>query len=926
MRATFCALLLALAAAPGHAASDKASGLYEDALKRFEKDDVAGAVIQLKNAIQQDQRMLAAHLLLGKALVRSGDLKGAEAAFEEAVKQGVSRGEVALPMAHLYLALGEPKMTIDRVPTANLAPAVLSQLLAMRGKAYAEIGNARLATQSFEEARAADPRSPEPLIAEVPVLLSAGQRDRAAALAAKAIELAPGNGYAWNMQASVKHVASDLKGALADYDKALQLDPRQLDARVARAALLIDLKRDADALKDLDYLSAIAAKEPRAEYLRALIASRRGDNAAVTKAFKDVAGLLDGLPARWVASREQYLMVGALAHHGLGNLEKAREYLEIIASRNPQNIGARKLLASVYIGRRDIVRAAPLLEFLQKAQPEDAQVLYLAGTLQLSQRRYAQAAELLERAAARAGRGDVNRNLAFSQLGLGRDQLGEANLEKALAANPDDSMSGTMLAMLYARRGQPQKAIKTAEQLLKRSPDNLTALNFLGTVRAGIGDAAGARATFEQVLTRDAGFPPAILNLVKLDVFEGRFDDGRKRLMAILAKRNGDPDALFELGTLEQKAGRLPEAIRHFTKANESQRRDTRAGIALFETQVAQRRFEDALATAKDMAARFPETLDIQMALARGHLGVNDAAGAKSVLQNATRMADYDPDMQVTIGRFQLAARNPEGAAYNLQKALQGRPDDIGAMVLAVEIESQRKDVAKADAALKALIARHPKRIETSLTAAALASSRGQHGVALTAYRAAFALDETTPNAINVAFAQIAAGEAAKGAAFLEGWVKKRPNEPSAVKALAEAQYRAGLLAPARASYTKALVLEPNNAAMLNNLANILHRLGDPAAQATAEKALKLAPDNPAFADTLGWIMVQGEQVEAGLRHLREARLRSPDDPEIRFHLAFALAKMGRKAEAREEMTAALTNGAQVSVEEVGRLKKELGL
>ena len=911
----------------GFATPEKAANFYEDALKRFEKDDVPGAVLQLKNAIQQDQRMLAAHLLLGKALVRSGNLKAAEAAFEEAIKQGVSRNEVAVPLAQLYLALGEPKLVIDRVPVANLPPALLAQVLSLRGTAYAETGNGRMAAQAFDEARAADPRSPDPLIAEIPVLLQAGQKDRATALATKAIELAPGNGHAWNMQASIKHAALDMKGALADYDRAIQLEPRQLDARVARAALLIDLKRDADAMKDLDFLSAIAAREPRAGYLRALIASRRGETDATIKAFKEVAALLDSLPARWVASREQYLMVGALAHHGLGNLEKARDYLETIVSRNPQNLGARKLLTSIYVNKRDFARAAPLIEALQKAQPEDPQVLYLAGTLNLSQGRYEQAADLLERAAARTGRGDMNRNLAFSQLGLGRDQLGEASLEKALAANPDDSLAGTMLAMLYARRGQAQKAIKTAEQLLKRSPENLTALNFLGTVRAGTGDSAGARATFEQVLSKDPGFLPSIYNLVKLDVMQGKFDVGRQRLGGVLAKRNNDPDALFELGMLEQQAGRLPEAIRHLKKANEAQRRDTRAGLALIDVQIAEGQFEDALATAKDMASRYPENINILLALARTYLAAGDLSNAKSVLQNATRIAEFDPDMQVTIGRLQLAARNPDGAAYNVQKALQGRPDDVGAMALAVEVESSRKDAPKADAALKALIAKHPKRLETSLAAAGLATARGQHGAALTAYRAAFALDESTSTAINVAFAHVAAGEASKGAAFLDGWVKKRPNDQLALKALAEAQLRAGLLAPARATYTKALVAEPQNAALLNNLADVLFRLGDPEARTIAEKAVKLAPNNPAFADTLGWILVQTGQLEGGLRFLREARLRSPDDPEIRFHLAFALAKLGRKTEAREEMSAALSTSARLqSNDEVIRLRKELGL
>ena len=81
----------------------------------------------------------------------------------------------------------------------------------------------------------------------------------------------------------------------------------------------------------------------------------------------------------------------------------------------------------------------------------------------------------------------------------------------------------------------------------------------------------------------------------------------------------------------------------------------------------------------------------------------------------------------------------------------------------------------------------------------------------------------------------------------------------------------------ARQNYAKVLVLEPDDAVMLNNYANLLQQLNDPAAQEIAERALTLAPYNPFHADTLGWILVRKGRIEAGLRYLREARLRSTD-------------------------------------------------
>ena len=84
-------------------------------------------------------------------------------------------------------------------------------------------------------------------------------------------------------------------------------------------------------------------------------------------------------------------------------------------------------------------------------------------------------------------------------------------------------------------------------------------------------------------------------------------------------------------------------------------------------------------------------------------------------------------------------------------------------------------------------------------------------------------------------------------------------------------------------------------------------------------------PGDANYADTLGWILVQQGKIEAGLRQLREARLRNPGNAEIRYHLAFALAKIGRKAEAREELQAALGLQAHLAAsDEVKRLKQEI--
>lgn len=915
------------ALAPTHATPEKAARFYNDALHRIDRNDLSGAVVQLKSALQEDNRMLAAHLLLGKALLRNSDVKGAEAAFEEALKQGVHRAEVALPLAQIYLILGRPEAVLERISAAGLPPALQVEVLTMRGNAYLELGNITLATQSYNQARALDAAAASPVIAEIPMLLASGQSERARTNAAKAIELAPNNASAWNMLGTVKHLAHDANGALVAYGRALTLDPGHVDARVARAGLFIDLKREADARSDLDHLAKSAPGEPRAAYLRALLAARRGDGPATAAALGEVVKLVDALPQRWLARREQILMAGALSHHALGNREKARDYLGVLVAGNSRNLAARKLLAAIHVESKEYRSALPLLEALQKAIPDDPQVMFLLGSVHMAERRYQLASQLLEKAAARTGSATMSRALAFNQLGLGQNEVGVANLEKAFAADRNDLQAGTSLAMIYARGGHTQRAIETAEALVRQHPANLAVLNFLGSVKTAAGDKAGARAAYTQVLAKDATFRPAGLNLAKLDVSENRFDDARRRLDAMLLKRHDDPEALFEYGLLEQSAGRMTEAIRHLRKATAAQRRSPRAGLALIELYLGQKQNAEAVVLARELSAKYHDNLAVQLALGRVLLADGDAAAARSVFQRATRLADYDAPTQIQIARWQLAAGNPDGARYNVQKVLEGQADDPAAMALVVEVEMRAGEAARADAALKALSAKHPKRIDTTLAAAKLAMARREYPAAIAAYRTALAQEETTANALQLVRAYLGAGDAGKAAAFLDGWVRARPNDLPAQKALAEAQFRAGQLPAARQTYARVSAAAPDDAPMLNNYANLLLQLNDPAAQTQAEKTLRLDPDNPDYLDTLGWILVQKGQTEAGLRYLRDARLRSPENGEIRFHLAYALAKSGRQAEAREELGAVLVGPRRVANSEaVGRLTKELGL
>jgi Flp pilus assembly protein TadD len=159
----------------------------------------------------------------------------------------------------------------------------------------------------------------------------------------------------------------------------------------------------------------------------------------------------------------------------------------------------------------------------------------------------------------------------------------------------------------------------------------------------------------------------------------------------------------------------------------------------------------------------------------------------------------------------------------------------------------------------------------------------------------------------------------------LQGWLKQRP-EDVAVHAYAAEHYMATQRdREAIVQYEEVLRLAARNAVALNNLAILYQRAKDSRALGVAEQAHKLAPDHPGVKDTLGWILLQEGQLPRAVDVLGDAASKAPKAGAIRYHYGVALARSGRKAEAKKELQAAIASGQKFTgLEEAKSLLKRL--
>jgi len=116
----------------------------------------------------------------------------------------------------------------------------------------------------------------------------------------------------------------------------------------------------------------------------------------------------------------------------------------------------------------------------------------------------------------------------------------------------------------------------------------------------------------------------------------------------------------------------------------------------------------------------------------------------------------------------------------------------------------------------------------------------------------------------------------------------------------------------ATSEYQQAITLDSSNALAKNNLAWLYAQHdGDlNLALRLAQEARAILPDEPSVADTLGWIFVKKNLGSNALPYLKECVSKAPGNAVYHYHLGMAYALIGKKADAKTELRAAVRGGS----------------
>jgi predicted Zn-dependent protease len=646
---------------------------------------IIGVTATLTAPAQADATGARTELGYSLALLQDGNFNAARAHAQAAVKQDPQWGAAHAVLAKTFLALGDgvgAESELGRAAAAGFDMSRGHQLLA---EAWLLQGDAK---RALAEAAKTDPRfGAYATRVTARALAAQGKAAEAQALLGELLDGNPGNSYAWSDLARIRYSAGDIAGASGNAQKAVELDPNNLEALTLRGELVREqyglnaalpwfeaaLQRDAyyhpalieyaATLGDLgrytDMLGAtrraLAARpaSPQAFYLQAVLAARAENYDLARSMMERTGGRIDDLPGA-------LLLNGTLAYQA-GAYEQAIGAWRELVGRQPMNITARRLLGAALLRSGDAKGALDVLRPVAMRGDADSYTLGLVGRAFEATGERDWAAKFLDRSA--------------WPVRAGATPFGTDDSLAVLTGAADKDPTNPVLAVTVVR----------------------------GLIDAGQGDTALARARALQAAT--PGAPAAHLLVGDTLMTMGRYGEAADAYRKAADIKFDEPTMLRTVDALDQ-AGRRPEATGVLALFLTQHPESVPALRLAAHWQIASGDWDGAVETLEDLRARVgSRDSGLLSELAYANVGADNVDDAVSYGAAAYDIAPMSPAATDAYGWALYAAGENAKAIDLFEKAASLAPKQSGIRWHLAQAYADSGRNAQAKAAIAALLA-----------------------------------------------------------------------------------------------------------------------------------------------------------------------------------------------------------------------------
>ncbi|MGH8547690.1 MAG: XrtA/PEP-CTERM system TPR-repeat protein PrsT [Methylococcales bacterium] len=878
-------------------AQEAASEYLRDAQGYMASGEYRAAVIQLKNLLKEAPQNGEARYLLGAAYVQLGDGESAIKEFEHARELGVSRELWIVPLARAYLLAGKARELLEEIhPDSGVSAAVQADIYANLALAELAVKNTEAAEKNLAKAFEINKESVEVLLAAARISGTKQEFAEAGKFARQALAIRENSADAWLILGEVARAGGDHADAIANFDKALAVNPDFLPAKLARAASYIGLRNFDAAEKDLDQVSKAAGDVPVALYLQGAIDFERKAYGDAESALNKVVSVV---PDHWPS----LLLLGTIAYHK-NQLESAYSYLSRYVNGVPGYLPAIKLLAATTLRLQQTRETIELIESVRAQAPDDPQLLALLGSAYIEQGNYDKATELLSKAAEIApDAAAIRTQLALSYLGTGSFDQAVGELQTAVDLGKDLSQADLMLVLTLIRQKKFDAAVDEGLKLFAKQPENPVSANLLGAAYYGKGDEDSARKYWTRALEIQPDFIAAATNLAKLEIARKNFDAAAAWYQRILKHHSGNINALLGLAELARMQKKTDEVRKWMDLASKENPDDLQHRMILADYLLSQRDVAGAKRIVDELKSSHPEDLPVLAKSGVIQFVAGEYESAVTTFQGLVNKHPENPELRYLLGQSLFKTGSNQKAKQEWEQVLNSNSAYFPAATALVQLALNEKQTDEAIKISRQIQAKYPKRAIGYQLEGEVMRARDDQANALVLYRKGFAIEAQSALARQIFQAARGSGDRAGAYSSMLDWLEKNPDDFGSRIMLGMAYIEDGESSQAIRVYEQLIENQPEDIFVLNNLAWLYQQKADPRAVELAERTIALDPKDPEVIDTVGWILMLNGQIDRSLGLLQKAAKQAPAVDAIQLHYAQALVKAGRNAEAREQLT-----------------------
>jgi tetratricopeptide (TPR) repeat protein len=557
---------------------------------------------------------------------------------------------------------------------------------------------------------------------------------------------------------------------------------------------------------------------------------------------------------------------------------------------------------------------------------------------------------------------------------IGRIREAVTAAQDQVKKNPNDLAAHTLLGKVYLRslndmQGPQatemlQLAIAEYETLARLNPKDIETHLLLGQLYGVNHDTAKAQAQFKLAQGLDNNSEEAVLNMARLFTEQGepqqaidaltaipagdrssrvdfalgasydqlkKFKEAAAAYRAALDDEPDNPDTLHALATALLNDNQLPQALDIYQQLVKADPNDAQSQMKISEIERRQGHYDEALTSltkAKSLAGNSDNLeLAFQEAVLYDSLGKYDQAvsALQEVLAQTAKLdRKYsDPEKSnraIFLDRLAIVynEQNKTSDAIATFKQMIDLGGDFVIQGYDGEIDSYRNAHQWKDAlAVSADLAKQfPKDPRVQLAYAQQLADAGQADQSLALANAQLnGSPQDQETLYDIAVIDFRLHRSAEALASLDkaDALATRPQEHLGFELLrATILDRDKKTDEAEAEYKKALAIDPNNPATLNDYGYLLadHGVRLPEALDMIQKAVKLDPQNGAYLDSLGWVYFKLGQYGPAEDNLHRAIDRTPTDASIHDHLGELYEKTNRLKLAVDQWERSMTEYA----------------